>query len=452
LATLFLRGAPAAVSADLAQPLAVVTYWQGFGTRLWIALSAAIAVAAIGYFLVLRACSREDVSAPSMASIIALCALSCAIALGFPVLFSSDVYAYAAYGDMALHGMDPYGHIRAAFHDRLFDAALWQWGDPLPVAVYGPLFVGIARDAVLIFRAHAVSAPLWALRVLSCLALIACAPLAYLAFGEFSKRIRITAAAGITLNPMAIWASAEGHNDALLLAIVLLGFALIARARFVIGAAVVALAALVKAPALAAAVGAIAASRHDRRRFAKVVSGAALGAVIVLIVSGPLVLGIGSRLIPGGHYAPQFSVQAALALALPVRIAAIAGAAIAGAFIITGGLQMLRNNGEGSLLVALGAWLAIPNPYPWYALWILPIAFVAWKTPAAYALIAASLLAVIRYYPDAFTDVSGWTAVGLVACTTGIPLLIFSAGTIRAYRVRRENQRTAPSFAPLHSR
>ena len=443
---LWLQHAPQSVSVDLAQPLVVVTYWQGYGALVFLALAIAIAIAIGGYAAALR-----GKIAP--AAIAGACALACGAALAFPVVFSSDVYAYAGYGDLSLHGIDPYAHLRIALRDPLLDAVQWQWGNPPPMCVYGPAFVRLAREIVAFTLPISAAAPLWAFRAIACAALVLCAPLAYAAFAPFGDRVRRIAAAGITLNPIAIWACAEGHNDALLLAIVLAGFTLAQRSRIFAGALTVALSALIKAPGLIAAALYAAASWPDRERRVRVTAGALLGAVIVFGLAIPLEYGVQTHLAGAGHYLPQYSLQALAALILPVPFAyavVIAPCLIAA---LLGLRWVVLGDPRGALWIALAAWCAVPNPYPWYALWILPVAFLAWETPEARAILAASLLAVFRYYAEATTALSPAATAVLVLAQFGIPVAIVIVGyTYRARRGRPESRTPDLGFARLRSR
>jgi hypothetical protein len=506
-----LKSAPAAIAVDRAQPLAVVTYWQQFGAQMWIALALAIAIASVGYVLVMVSLSnhggRNEASTNSAALrylrvTLFTSALACAAALLFPVVFSSDVYAYAGYGDMALHGISPYAHARIGVRDPLLDAMLWQWGNPPPMCVYGPAFVWLAQAIVAVFMPLGAAAPLSALRALACIALVACAPLAYAAFSAFPRSTRLAAAAGIALNPVAIWSAAEGHNDALALAIVLAGFALAARSRVFFGAFVAALAALVKAPGAVAAAALALASWSDRSRFARAASGAAAGIALVAALAIPLEYGVRSNLAPQGHYFPQFSLQyvsvwlAVVVIgvlvvastssavlrylrmtrganaplrplrvfaAAPLRVFAgaplrvFAGAPLrvfAGAPLrVFAGAPLRVFAGAplrvfaGAPLLVFAAWVGVPNPYPWYAIWLLPVAFLVWRSYAAWALIAASLLIAVRYYPDATTDLSRPLSIVIVAIEFGVPLVLLIAHMASLRRARREIHTPVPDFA-----
>ncbi len=447
-----LRHAPAAIDVDRAQPLVVVTYWQQFGAQMWLAFAIAIAIASVGYIAILRtiAChpevskgGRGNEASTSLRYLSVTSALACAAALLFPVIFSSDVYAYAGYGDMALHGISPYSHARIALRDPLLDAMLWQWGNPPPMCVYGPAFVWLAQAIVAAFLPLGAAAPLWALRILSCAALVACAPLAYAAFSPFSRSTRLAAAAGVALNPIAIWSAAEGHNDTIALAIVLAGFALVARSRVFAGALVIALSALVKAPGAVAAAALALASWPQRSRFIRASCGAALGVAIVAALAIPLEYGVRAHLAPQGHYFPQFSLQY-VSIGLTVVVAGLL-------FLASITSAALRHLSVTPVYFAFAAWIAIPNPYPWYAVWILPIAFLAWRSKASWALIAASLLIAVRYYPDATTDLSRPLAIAIVAIEFGLPLLLLTAYTVNAHLGRREIRTMVPGFATHHS-
>jgi hypothetical protein len=442
---LFLRRPPHDIAVDLAQPLVVVTYWQHFGALMWLALFIAVAVASIGYLRMLR-------RPPPLAATILLSALSCAAALTFPVIFSSDVYAYAGYGDMLRYGMNPYGYARITARDPLLDAMQWQWGNPPPMCVYGPAFLWIAQAIVIALQSFGPAAPLWALRVLACAALVACAPLSYAAFSRYPLKMRAIAAAGIALNPVAIWSCAEGHNDAMMIAIILAGFALIRRSRATLGAALVALSALLKAPGVFAAIGLTIASWSDRSRFSRIATGALVGIAISAILGFPLIEVLRAHLPQSGHYAPQFSLQGALALALPLPLTlALVFCACAATFAF-GVRKLLAGDRSGALFMAFAVWLALPNAYPWYAIWILPVAFLAWDSGAAWAIVAASLLWVFRYYPDATTDLSASATLAIIACELALPIALF---TVRRGRVRPdlpEIHTPVPDFAQLHSR
>ncbi|HEV3153102.1 MAG TPA: hypothetical protein VGZ02_04805 [Candidatus Baltobacteraceae bacterium] len=442
---------PSSIAPDLAQPLPVVTYWKTFGGTMAFTLFGALAIATIAYVAVLRrvdATPRRGARAAMVYS-----ALACAAALTFPVVFSSDVYAYAGYGDLALHGTSPYAHVRVTASDPLLAAMIWQWGNPPPMCVYGPAFVWLAQLVVATLLPLGAAAPLWALRVIACASLVSCAPLAYAAFDRFGERTRAAAAAGIALNPLAVWNAAAGHNDALALAAVLGGFVLASRVRIAAGAAAVALSTLIKAPALLACAGMLVAAWPDRARFNKTSTGAVCGILIAVALCAPLTLGVHAHLAPEGKYAPQFSPQYVLATVFPVWIAAAIVAIAAGVLIIAGVMRLAANQRSGALCAALAIWIAIPNPYPWYALWLLPVAFLAWDSLPAWAIVATSLTIALRFYPEAtWANFPTVPAITLTLLMFAIPIAFLIAYTRDLARPdRREIHTTAPDFAQLRS-
>jgi hypothetical protein len=328
----------------------------------------------------------------------------------------------------------------------LMDAVLWQWGNPPPACVYGPVFVWFAQAVVAIFTGFGSAAPLWAFRISACVALVFCAPLASAAFAQCSDRVRAAAVAGIALNPVAIWAAAEGHNDVNLIAIVLAGFALIARARPFTGAVVVALSALVKAPGLLAAAAAPLMLAAGRAR-SLVLTGTLSGLAIAAAIGSPALLQL-SRDSGHGIYFPQFSLQYVFNAAFGAPAAIVLTAAIGVALAAGGCVLLWKNNRSGAALLALALWIAIPNPYPWYTLWILPLAFVAWETPASWAIVALTLGSVLRYFPDATTDLSTSLSVTIALAPLAIAAAVFIGCSRRLRSDLPENHMPVPDSGP----
>jgi hypothetical protein len=410
-----------ALSGTEGQPLLVVTDWGRAAAVPLGALFAAIAAAAPVYIYVLRRARPMPLLGVVLSS-----AAGMAVALCAPMLFSSDVYAYAAYGEMARLGMNPYAHPPAGIADPIVRAAQLQWITAFPICVYGPAFVAFARAAVTALAPLGFAAQLDAFRAAACVALLLCAVLARRSYrGDRASRLRSAAAIG--LNPVAIWSAAEGHNDALALAVVLAGFA-IARRSPAIGAAIAALSASIKAPGAAAAV---AYTFVDRRALI----GASVGLAIAAAGLIPLFAGIGGDLAPHGRYAPAVSLQAALApLGAPV---ALAGAfAVAALFAIGGARRLRARDDEGWIWLAIAAWSLIPNPYPWYGLWLAAIAAISPRSRAAMVAIALSLTSVLRYVPDAVGTLPAPISVAL-AIVASLPF----AALIPLRAVREYNER-----------
>jgi len=419
---------PREIVADLAQPLVVVTNWGAYGRTLFAVIFAMLAVATIAYFHVIRNLWDDDeryALTPLWISVLAAVAAICAWLI--PVLLSSDVYAYAAYGELMRLGHNPYAHLPLPAGDPIFDAAIWQWGNPLPVCVYGPLFIVIAQGVVTSLHGFGVALQLDGLRAIATLALVLCTPLAFAAYpGTVFQRS--VAALTIGLNPVALWCAVEGHNDAIALAVVLAGVALVRTGQPVAGGALAALAGAVKLPGIA---GAIPAAMADVR--ARI--GAAAGISITLALSVPLLHAVTTQLAPQGRFAPEASFEAlvkpltfiavqddTVATAITWTIAALA----AGACVLRGVARLRQTRAEGWLYVALGAWLLIPNPYPWYSLWLLPLAAAAPNTRSAAVALWLSLFSVLRYVPDAVGAPvpAGAAVLGAIATLPFLGLLV----------------------------
>lgn len=362
-----------------------------------------VAVATIAYFYVIRNLWQEDERyALRTGSTMTLAAIAAIAAFLIPVMLSSDVYAYAAYGELARLGHNPYAHAPLQRGNSIFDAAIWQWGNPIPICVYGPLFVVVAAAVVTLLHPLGTALQLDGLRAVSVLSLLLCIPLAFAAY-RGTTFARSVAALTIGLNPVALWCAAEGHNDALALAVVLAGVALARNGQPFAGAAVAALAGTVKLPGV---LGAIPGSTFGNR--ARI--GAAFGAIAAVALSIPLLHAVTTELAPQGRFAPEASLEAVLkplafvvardegaATAIAWAVAAMAALAC----VVRGVARLRAARPEGWIYVALGAWLLIPNPYPWYSLWLLPLAGAAPRTSPAWVALWLSLFSMLRYVPDA---------------------------------------------------
>jgi len=395
-----------------AQPLVVVTEWGARGAELLGLLLLVLGVAALIYRYVL-ARSRP----PPLAATAAIAAAGVLAAFFSPVIFSSDVYAYAAYGELAHLGANPYAPAAPSLaKDALISAAAWQWNGTLPICVYGPAFVALAKAIVVLLAPLGGLAQLNGLRAAASASFLLCGPLAFAAYTG-SRTARLRSVATILLNPAAIWCAAEGHNDAIALCVVLAGFALVRRRLDGAGALLAALAALIKLPGAAAAAGLALIDRRSR-------IGALAGLAIAAAFSVQLFAGVATELAPRGHYAPQASLQAVFAtpgfaLALPV-------AALVAAVLVAAGIRRLRREQrDGWVWLGLGAWVLIPNPYPWYGLWLLALAAMAPQSRAGRAAVLLSLTSLLRYAPDAIAlpPAGAQIALGLLATLPLVTLL-----------------------------
>ncbi|WP_416957003.1 polyprenol phosphomannose-dependent alpha 1,6 mannosyltransferase MptB [Streptomyces sp. Agncl-13] len=163
-----------------------------------------------------------------------------------PPLFSRDVYSYLAQGAMVDAHMDVYAHGPAALGGPLADevAPLWQHTG----APYGPVFLAVASGLSGLTRGE-LPAGLFGMRLVALLGV----GLMAAALPRLARHSGADPAAALwlgALNPLVLLHLVAGaHNDAIMLG--LLGIGLVAAlGRWpVLGAVLVTLAALVKAPA-----------------------------------------------------------------------------------------------------------------------------------------------------------------------------------------------------------
>jgi hypothetical protein len=424
---------PAAFAVDFAQPLVVVTAWGTYGTLCFAVLAATVVCAGFALLAAVR-CSSVPAS-PALALALAATAALAAIA-AWPFVFSSDAYAYAAYGALARDGIDPYVPLGRSVHEPFSDAARWQWGgDAFPPCIYGPAFVALARVVVAAAGQTHVAAALDGLRLLACGAFVACIFALDLAMRGASARRRFETLAIFGLNPVALWGVAEGHNDAFVLLAALLGFVLFRRGggSAAAGAVLIGLTPLVKATG-AAFVAALALDtlcfRPNRAWWS--LAGLAGGLCASVALALPPLLPALYAARRSGHYAPAASVQSALGVA-PVALFALAAG-------IYGVMRLGARKRDGHAWLGIAVWLALPNPYPWYALWFLPAVVAARNGTAAAALYGVTISSLVRYLPDASGHIDS-SGLRLAAAVEALPLLALAL-PLRPLPFRKTTSRT----------
>lgn len=384
---------PARFSIDVAQPLPVATAWGTFGAISLGMLAAMLLAALVPYAYALREPPRIRVT-------LATAAILLAAGAWFSPVFSSDVYAYAAYGEMARIGLDPYAHHALPTTGALFQAVRFQWPQ-LPVCVYGETFVALAR-AIAAAAAHMpVAAQLTAFRILSAISLLACATLCSLVGGSRGR----FAAIFFACNPLVLWAAIEGHNDLLTIALVL-GAIVIAKRNVAAGILAAAVAATIKLPAL----GAVAAL--SVRAFAKQQAAAGAGTVAASLLLAAAYArwfaGVRTGLAPHGHFAPfasaaavPWSLMTMLAPSSPGFATIVTAIFVAAAFAAVIACARRYEGIDRLLVVALALWLLVPNPEPWYGCWLLAIAAFSGDDRLRRCALGIAACALLRYVPDA---------------------------------------------------
>jgi hypothetical protein len=425
----WLSRAPRSIALDLAQPLPVVTAWHAYGAVAFAILALTIVLATGGLIVAVRR-HAADASPRDGFAVVAIAAVTLLAAGSWPVVFSSDVYAYAAYGAQALAGQNPYALVGAEMHGPFVDAARWQWSGAFPRCVYGPLFTALAREGVSVFAPAGVAATLGAFRIAAGLAFVAGIALVDRVLSGASPRTRFVLVAAYGLNPVSLWTVAEGHNDAFLMLAVAAGAALAVRGSRFIGTATVALSPLLKAPGLLlaalVALDALAFRRPERRA---TVLGLGLGTALATAVALPPLLPALTSIGAHGRYAPEVSLQGLVGPVAALLLAVVASG--------TGLALIVRQRRSGYALIGIAVVAALPNPYPWYAPWLVPLSLAAGPEAAGVALWAATISSVARYLPDAVGTLDAGTA-RFASLAAALPILWALTAAYRNPFVRKK--------------
>ncbi|WP_297625942.1 polyprenol phosphomannose-dependent alpha 1,6 mannosyltransferase MptB [Nocardia sp.] len=357
-----------------------------------------------------------------------------------PPMFSNDVYSYLAQSEIARRGMDPYVVGPATglgLNNVLTNNVPTIWRDtPAP---YGPLFLWIGRGIAEITGDNIVLG-VWAHRLLE----LGGMALIVWALPRLARRCGVAPVSALWLgaaNPLVLFHLVAGvHNDTLMLGLMLVGLEYCLRAfptnpgaeadppprwdrrawtLLGFGAVLIALASMVKVPAIIALgfVG-MALARQWGRRIGPVF----LAAVVLGVIAAATTLLVcwGSGLGFGWIYTLGTANAVRSWMSLPTALGIITGfggvllglgdhttalltftrllAMAAAAFI---SLRMLvatwtgRLHPIGALGLALGAIVLLsPVVQPWYLLWaIVPLA--AWATTPAFRVPAVAFSVVV---------------------------------------------------------
>lgn len=168
-------------------------------------------------------------------------------------LFSRDMYSYAAQAQLTHQGLDPYSNGPAALPGPFLDEVQRMWVDtPAP---YGPLWL-VLGSFVAAVTGHHVLLTVFVMRLLAVAGtvLVACFLPRLARYCGADPRWALWLA---LLNPLLlIHFVAGGHNDALMLGLIVAGLTVAVRAttegRLALGVVITTLAVLVKAPAAVA--------------------------------------------------------------------------------------------------------------------------------------------------------------------------------------------------------
>jgi alpha-1,6-mannosyltransferase len=317
-----------------------------------------------------------------------------------PPLFSRDVYSYFAQGRVVDSGQDPYETGVAVVDGWFENGADPMWAEtPTP---YGPVWLLFARGVANFAPDQpALGAIAFRLAALAGLALL----VIYVPRLAFAHGIDASAAMWIgVLNPLVIMHVVSGaHNDALMIGLIVMGFALATQKHPALGAIAVSAAAAVKPIALLALpfIGLMWAGLRAGwvpRIRAWVL---ALLLCIAVFTAASLLAGVGPGWIGAlgtpGEVRTWLSPATAIGMLLGMLTTA-AGITIDDALVVTvtrlvGTIAalaivawlILRPEGRSPVRGAALAFLTViilgPVIQPWYLLWILPLFAVTGLSP-----------------------------------------------------------------------
>ena len=335
----------------------------------WLYLGAASASFAV-YLAGLAALAR---SAAAVVPVVVVAVLIQTAPLAGPVLLSTDAYTYWAYGRVAaVHDENPYRTAPEAFpEDPAYERMGADWRDT--TSVYGPGFT-LGSEAVALAAGESDGGASWAFRGIATASMVALTVLA-----AFLARRRAFAAAFVGWNPLlAVHFAGGGHNDALMMALVLGALALAATGRRQLaGVAWVASIAIKWIPAVFLVLRALEA-RATGRPVRHLGFALAAGAVIA-VASWRYGWG---WLESFGPLARNLEKQAVYSI--PHRLSGL-GISEHAAALLVGGLAAIAFvwlvveawRGRARLGLAAGILLvATPWLVPWYAVWAVPLAAI----------------------------------------------------------------------------
>lgn len=327
-----------------------------------------------GCYVVALALGRE---LNGRALVVAIVALHALFMLG-PPLQSSDVFGYIDWARIGtLHHLNPYVHgSLSAPQDPAFDFFRWRadMGSP-----YGPVFT-LASYAT---APLGVPGALWAFKAVAAAASLGCVALTASCARTLGVDPR-RAAAFVGLNPLLlVWALGGAHNDLLAIAMVLAGVRLALGTRERAGAAILLLAAAVKASAGVVLPYALLGARERRRALAGALLAAVAVAVSALAVFGSDITGLLATNRDQQQLVATTSVPNQIGVLLGEGGLTPALRTIALAVLIATLLYTLLHTWRGADWIAAAGWatlaLLLCSAWfmPWYLVWLLPLAAIA---------------------------------------------------------------------------
>ncbi|MEU9166602.1 polyprenol phosphomannose-dependent alpha 1,6 mannosyltransferase MptB [Streptomyces sp. NPDC048420] len=336
----------------------------------------------IAAWLLLGRLVRGADKKPSTRELMAVLIIWSAPLLLAPPLFSRDVYSYLAQGAMADAHMDVYSQGPALLGGPLADEVAPMWQNT--AAPYGPVFLGVASVLAKASREE-LPAGLLGMRLVALLGVALMAA----ALPRLARHSGADPAAALwlgALNPLVLLHLVAGaHNDAVMLGLLGLGLVAALGRWPILGAVLVTLAALVKAPAAlglaAIVVLRIRAGDHPAKAVLKATASAAVTTVVATAVAGTGYGWIGALNTPvsSGNWALTSLLGRATEALLerlgsdlaPLAVPAWHAFGVVTAVVVIGYIWLrLRPRPVYALGLSLATVAALgPAIRPWYALW-----------------------------------------------------------------------------------
>lgn len=377
----------------------------------------------VGAWLGLARSARAGGLKPSSVTAIAL-GWSVPLLVG-PPLFSHDLYSYYAQGTIAHLGLSPYTHAPAML-GRLGYAHVLRAVDPFwqhTTAPYGPLFLGLVSLIAGLTGQH-VFAGFILVRLLDFLGLVLLAifvpRLARRVGGDPARAAWLALASPLVLVQLV----APGHNDLLMIGLMVAGVALALEGHPLIGIVVCVIGATIKLPAAGAAVfialAWIRSAGGVRPRMAT--AGKALGAALATAGVVTVATGFGLRWISTSLFSTPGRVHLAITPATDIsytlaKLLAGAGAAIRFsdvkpvmqavmfALSVLIGLFLLARTRWRTLTSCLGLTLVVfaiggPALWPWYLTWGLSLLAASARAQSSRLIVGAIIIGSFVVQPD----------------------------------------------------
>ncbi len=393
VACLVLVGVAVIAAIEAGAPLAPR---NGEGSIRWSWLFlAAVSLAFLAYLAGLKL--LEHAGRARLGLVVAVAAAIQLLPLVGPVVLTTDPYTYWDYGRLsAVHGANPYAEMPSAFPD---DPAYVLMGSRWyeSTTVYGPGFT-LASEGHALVVGESDEAAAWLYKTLAAAAILVLVVLA----ARLGARPAF-AAAFVGWNPvLAIHFAGGGHNDALMMALVVGALALAATGRQQLAGVAWALSVAVKWVPLALLPLQLLADRAAGRRAPYL--GLAVGAGAIAAIAfwrygtdwvtafGPLADNLRDQ--------TRASIPNRLVQLTGVPEAA-AAALLAAAFVVVY-LWLLREawRGRARLALAAGALLlATAWLVPWYAVWAVPLAAIEEDRAARWLAVGLSAYLLPMYVP-----------------------------------------------------